>query len=142
MSIILSKHIPLKKISTAPGFISWLSNHQKSNVFICVKGKLSHISLYSHFQFDNKLIRSLHSLIPLLLALLQLPKSKHGHHVPPNCPAPLFFVLVFFFFFSVIFVYSQSNLLLSEIGSRKHIQHMIYSSVFNNNAWSTQGVLK
>lgn len=86
--IILSKHIPLQQISTAQGFISWLSDYQKSNVFICVKGKSSHISLYSHFQFDNKLIRSLLGPIPLLLALLQLLKSKHGHHVLAECPTP------------------------------------------------------
>lgn len=80
MFIILSKHIPLQQISTASGFISWLSDYQKSNVFVCVKGKSSHISFYSHFQFDNKPVRFILGLIPLVLALLLLPKSKLGHH--------------------------------------------------------------
>jgi len=100
--IILSKHIPLQQISTAQGFISWLSDYQKSNVFMCVKGRSSCISFYSHFQFDNKLIKSILGLIPLLLTLLQLPKPKHWSPCTSSLPHS---------FFSVMFVHSLCNLL-------------------------------
>lgn len=128
MFIILSKHIPLQQISTARSFISWLSDYQKSNVFICVKGKSSHISFYSWFHFD-KLVRSFQALIPLLLALLVLPDlgmvNAMFHQI-----APLLSSLC-----HLLFLWNRK-------WGTYTVWKWIYGGVLTNSAWSTQGVLK